>query len=211
MARWIGQNAPMNDKAMSGADGGGLSFAQTALLVIDVQMAFVHMDDAGTPRSTPGAESNIARLLAAFREAGGRVVHIHHHSHQDGSPFTAGLPGNLVQEFAKPLAGEVLYVKHVNSSFIGTSLEADMRRAGVEHLVLCGATANQCVETTARMAGNLDFDTLYICDGVWAYGNTGPDGREHSPEDVLSLSLSNLDGEFATIVTTDDVLAALRP
>ena len=79
MARWIGQNAPMNDKAMSGADGGSLSLAQTALLVIDVQMAFVHMDDAGTPRSTPGAESNIARLLAAFREAGGRVVHIHHH------------------------------------------------------------------------------------------------------------------------------------
>lgn len=195
---------------MSG-EGGDLSLAQTALLVIDVQMAFVHMDEAGKPRSTPGAEDNIARLLEAFRAAGGRVVHIHHHSHQEGSPFTAGLPGNLVQEFAAPLTGEALYIKHENSSFIGTSLEADLRAAGVEHLVLCGATANQCVETTARMAGNLGFDTLYIADGVWAYGNTGPDGRTHSPDDVLSMSLSNLDGEFATIRTTDEVLAAIRP
>ncbi len=210
MAGRIGHNAGMNDKAMSAA-GGSLSLAQTALLVIDVQMAFVQWDEQGRARSTPEAENNIARLLAAFRAAGGRVVHVHHHSHEEGSLFTAGLPGNLVQESAKPLAGEALYVKHVNSSFIGTSLEADLRWAGVERLVLCGATANQCVETTARMAGNLGFDTLYVSDGVWAYGNTGPDGRQHSPEEVHLLSLSNLHGEFATVISTEDVVAALQP
>lgn len=185
--------------------------AHTALLVIDVQMAFVEMDHAGKARSTPEAESNIARLLAAFRDAGGRVVHIHHYSHEEGSPFTAGLPGNLVQEFAKPLGGEALYIKHVNSSFISTSLESDLRAVGVEHMAMCDATANQCVESTTRMAGNPGFDALYVADGVWAYGNVGPDGREHSPEDVLSLSLSNLHGEFATVLSTEDILAALVP
>ena len=188
-----------------------LNLAQTALLVIDVQMAFVHRDEQGARRSTPLAETNIRRLLDRFRKAGGRIVHIHHHSHEDGSPFAAGLPGAAVQEFAKPAPGEALYIKHVNSGFIGTSLEADLRHAGVEHLVLCGGTANQCVETTARMAGNLGFNTLYVADGVWAYGNIGPDGREHSPEDVLSISLSNLQGEFATVLSTDELLNSLRP
>ena len=159
-----------------------LRFSKTALLVIDVQMAFVHRDARGVPRSTPMAESNIRRLLDTFRKAGGRVLHILHHSREEGSPFVASLPGAVVQEFAKPAPGEAVYIKHVNSAFIGTGLEADLRREGVTHLVLCGATANQCVESTARMAGNFGFDTLYVSDGVWAYGNTGPDGREQVAE-----------------------------
>jgi len=33
-------------------------------------------------------------------------------------------------------------------------------------MVVCDATANQCVESTTRMAGNLGFDALYVADGV---------------------------------------------
>jgi nicotinamidase-related amidase len=114
-----------------------------------------------------------------------------------------------LREFAEPAPGEAVYIKHVNASFVGTSLEDDLRRAGVERLILCGATANQCVESTARMAGNLGFDTFFVSDGVWAYGNTGPDGREHSADDVLPLTISNLHGEFATIRSTEEILALL--
>ena len=185
--------------------------ARTALLVIDVQMAFVHIDEGGLARSTPQAESNIRRLLEKFRDGGGRIIHIHHHSHEPGSPFTASLPGALVQAFAQPAPGEAVYIKHVNSAFIGTSLEGDLSRDGVEHLILCGATANQCVETTARMAGNLGFDTLYASDGVWAYGSTGPDGRAHGADEILSVTLSNLHGEFATVLPADELLAMLGP
>ncbi|MGI9462563.1 MAG: isochorismatase family protein, partial [Aestuariivirgaceae bacterium] len=147
-----------------------LNFANTALLIIDVQMDFAFRAEAGVPRTTPLAEDNIARLLAVFRAAGGRIIHIHHHSTEKGSPFTAGLPGAEVQEFVKPQAGEAVYVKHVNSGFIGTSLESDLRRDGITHLIMCGGTANHCVETTARMGENLGFDVLYLADGVWAYG-----------------------------------------
>ena len=181
-----------------------------ALLVIDVQMEFAFRAIAGLPRTTPMAEANITLLLEAFRTAGGRLIHVHHHSHEDGSPFTAGQHGAEVQAIARPLTGEAVYIKHVNSAFIGTSLEADLRRDGVQQLVLCGGTANHCVETTARMAGNLGFDVLYVADAVWAYGNTGPDGREHSAADVLSATLSNLHGEFATVVKTDDILQRMR-
>jgi len=187
-----------------------IDLAKTALLVIDVQMAFVHRDADGAARTTPTAENNIQRLLDRFRSAGDKTVHIHHHSYQEGSPFIAGLPGAEVLEFAAPNGSETVYIKHVNSSFIGTNLEDDLRRDGIEHLVLCGATANQCVETTARMAGNLGFDTLYVADGVWAYGSIGPDGREHKIEDILSITISNLHGEFATVLSTDEVFNLLN-
>jgi len=191
------------------ARGEPVELSKIALLLIDVQMAFVHRDAAGEPRSTPLAEGNISRLLDGFRNAGGRIVHIHHHSRQAGSPFITGQPGAVVQEFAEPAPGEAVYIKHVNASFIGTSLEDDLRRAGVERLILCGATANQCAESTARMAGNLGFNTFFVSDGVWAYGNTGPDGREHSADEVLSLTIGNLHGEFATIRSTEEILALL--
>ena len=187
-----------------------ISLATTALLLIDVQIAFMERDEEGIPRSTPSAEVNIGRLLEHFRESNGHVIHVHHHSLEEDSAFRADRPGSRVQEFAAPSDNEVLYVKHANSAFIGTTLEEDLRQRSLTHLVLCGGTANHCVETTCRMAGNLGFDVFYVSDAVWAYGGTGPDGEVHTPEEVLSMSLFNLDGEFATPLMADQILAEIE-
>lgn len=183
---------------------------KTMLLVIDVQMAFAVRDQNGANRSMPGAEANISELLTGFRNAGLPVIHVHHHSRVEGSPFAKGLPGAQVQGFARPAAGEKIVLKGENSAFVATGLEADLRAARVTRLVICGATANHCVETTARMAGNLGFDVDYVADAVWAYDATGPDGTYHSAEDVHSMSLCNLDGEFARVCWTADVLSRLQ-
>ena len=182
---------------------------KTALLVIDVQMALAHDDAAGTPRSCREAEQNVATLLAAFRKRGDIIVHIHHHALDPGDPFHADAPGSLVQQVAEPVDGETVMIKHGSSGFVGTSLEADLREAGIGRLVLCGATANHCVESTTRMARNLDFEPLYVSDAVWAYGAIGPDGIEHSPDQIHSVTLSNLEGEFATVLSTTEVLDRL--
>ena len=186
-----------------------ITLANTALLIIDEQMEFAHRREKGVPRSTPEAEDNIASILAHVREVHGTVVHIHHHAIEPGSPFTTGLPGAQVQPFVAPRDGEPVYAKHANSGFVGTSLEADLRAAGIANVICCGGTANHCVETTARHAENLGFGVIYLADGVWAYGATGPDGRTHSPEDVLSVTLSNIHGEFANVVQTAAAIAAL--
>ena len=180
---------------------------KTALLVIDVQMALAHDDAEGAERSCPEAEDNISRLLAAFRQRGDAVIHIHHHGTDPDDPFNANAAGSAVQPVAEPQEGEPVYIKHVSSGFIGTSLEADLREQNVERLILCGATANHCVETTTRMAGNLGFDAHYVSDAVWAYAATGPDGVSHSAEQIHSTTLANLQGEFATVVPTETVLA----
>ena len=179
---------------------------KTALLVIDVQMAFVHDDESGAERSCRGAEKNIGELMAAFRERGDTVIHIHHHGQDPSDPFHAGAPGAAVQPFAAPRDGEAVVIKNVASGFVGTTLEDDLKASGIERLVVCGATANHCAESTARSAGNLGFDTIYASDAVWAYGATGPDGIAHDANQIHSVTLANLHGEFATVMSTENIL-----
>ena len=180
---------------------------KTALLVIDVQMALAHDDAAGAERSCREAESNIAMLLKQFRERDDMVIHVHHHGLEKDDPFHADAPGAAVQPFAKPETGEAVYIKNGSSCFIGTSLEADLRAAGITRLITCGATANHCVETATRMASNLGFETFYAADAVWAYSATGPDGVTHSAQTIHSTTLANLQDEFATVMPTTALLA----
>ncbi len=180
---------------------------KTALLVIDVQMALAHDDAAGADRSCPQANENITGLLTAFRERGEKIVHIHHHGVDEDDPFHPDAPGAAVQPFAAPIDDEPVIIKKASSGFIDTSLDEDLRAAGVERLVLCGATANHCVESTTRHAAGLGFDALYAQDAVWAYGVTGPDGAEHSGEQVHSVTLSTVQGEFATVLPTAEILS----
>lgn len=184
--------------------------AATALLVIDVQKGFLEIEARGNPRNNLGAVSEISGLIAAFRAAGMPVIHIRHASLEPESVFRPDRPGYAVMDEARELPGEVVLVKHVNSSFIGTGLEAHLREHGIQTLVIVGITTNHCVETTTRMAGNLGFDARLVRDAAYTFDRTGPDGERHRAEAIHQMTLANLAGEFATIVTAGDVLAALR-
>lgn len=177
----------------------------TALLIIDVQKAFDEIEAAGNHRNNPNAERRIAELLATFRDKGVGIFHIRHASREASSRFRPGLPGYEAKEEARECPGEPIIVKHVNSAFIGTDLEPRLRNRGVTSIVIVGATTNHCVETTARMAGNLGFRALLVRDATWTFGRTGPDGDEHSAEEIHAVTLANLDKEFSEIVTTEEI------
>ena len=175
-----------------------------ALIVVDVQEALA--DPGGGERNNPQAESNITRLLAAWRSSGRPVRHVVHDSTEPDSQLRPGLPGNAIQAAATPEPTEPVYRKNVNSAFIGTSLESDLHQNGIDTLVVVGLTTNHCVSTTVRMAGNLGFTTYVVSDATAAFTRAALDGSQRPAEAVHSGALSDLHGEFATVIDTAEVL-----
>lgn len=178
-----------------------------ALLVIDVQQGF--LDASWGPRNNPDAEANSGRLIAAWRRDGRPIHHVHHVSRSPAGSFYAGSPGYEPKPEAKPAPGEPIHRKGVNSAFIGTDLEQELKRDGVDTLVIVGLTTNHCVSTTARMAGNLGFTTYVVEDATATFDRKGLDGTMRLAADVHAAALSDLAGEFAEIVRTDEVLQAI--
>jgi nicotinamidase-related amidase len=178
-----------------------------ALLVIDMQVGFD--DPAWGPRNNPDAEANVAALIAAWRAANSPVIHIHHDSPDPAGHMRRGTPGNAAKPEALPREGERAYRKSVNSAFIGTNLEADLRARGVETLAIVGLTTNHCISTTARMAGNLGFEAMVVADASATFDRANLDGTMRRAEDVHQAALSDLRDEFAQIVTTKWLIAAL--
>jgi nicotinamidase-related amidase len=177
------------------------------LIVIDVQRAF---DEPGWgERNNPGAEERIAAAIAGWRERGAPVVHVRHRSAEPGGTFVPGTPAFEFKPEAQPLDGEPIITKDVNSAFIGTDLEERLRAAGASTVALVGLTTDHCCSTTARMAGNLGFETWVLGDAMATFARAAPDG-ELIPADVMHrTALASLHDEFAEVIATDAALARL--
>jgi nicotinamidase-related amidase len=180
--------------------------ANTALLVIDMQIGFDDPDWG--PRNNPDAEAKAAALIAAWRGIGAPVIHVHHDSPHPTGRMRPGTPGNAPKPETQPGEGEPVYRKTVNSAFIGTNLEADLRAAGVDTLAIVGLTTNHCISTTARMAGNLGFKTFLAADATATFDRANLDGRVRPAAEVHNAALSDLQDEFAEIVSSEWLIAA---
>ena len=175
----------------------------TALLLIDVQVGVDVLEHWGGPtgrRNNPDAEQVMLDLLAAWRAAGRTVAFTRHDSREAASPLKFSLPTGAQKPGFEIGADDIVVEKDVNSGFVGTSLEIDLRRAGIDRLVVVGFFTNMCVETTVRMAGNLGFDTYLVPDACATTNRVGPDGSDHDPELVHQMTVANLHGEFGTAI-----------
>ena len=185
----------------------------TALLLIDVQKGVDVLQHWGGPtgrRNNPDAESNMLRLLAAFRQKGLTVAFTRHNSREAVSPLKFSLPTGDQKHGFEPLPGEIVVSKDVNSGFVGTDLEIQLRRKEISRLVIVGFFTNMCVETTTRMAGNLGFDTYLVPDCCATSNRIGLDGADYDPELVHDMTVANLHREFCTAITPGDVLGLLE-
>jgi len=181
-----------------------------ALIIIDVQQAIDHPQWAcWGPRNNPQAEDRIAQLLAAWRAAQRPIFHVRHMSCESNSPYRPYQPGNEFKSQVAPLQHERIVEKSTNSAFIGTTLEAELRRVGIEALIVTGVITNNSVEATARMAGNLGFTTIVVSDATATFARPDFNGVLRSAEEVHAMSQANLQDEYAAIMTTAEVLAAL--
>lgn len=177
-----------------------------ALILIDQQKGILHPRLG--PRNNPEAELRMLELLALWRHTARPVIHVHHLSRSPDSVFWPGQSGVEVQPRFEPLAGEWLVQKQVPDAFSGTRLEEDLRRAGVGQLVIVGVATHNSVESTARTAGNLGFDTWVVEDACFTFDKSDYFGNARSAAEVHAMSLGNLHGEYATVVDVKRILQA---
>ena len=178
--------------------------ANDALLVIDMQKGF---DDPrwGT-RNNPHAEANGLKVLNHWRVLGRPLFIVRHDSLSPESTLRPGQSGNDLKPGFAPEGDDRLVTKHVNSAFIGTDLEAQLRLAGITAVTLFGLTTDQCVSTTARMASNLGFATTLVEDACACFAQTSYHGDVVSAEVLHVAHVTTLLTEFARVVTTQDIL-----
>jgi ureidoacrylate peracid hydrolase len=198
-----------------------LDAKRTALVVIDMQVAFMA---PGKPSEVPMARAlvpNVNRLAAAMREAGGTVAWVLNtfteSVFEDWSSFLGGTYGGPISRqivdnlkegadghrlwpelAAAP--GDLFVQKNRFSAFLpgASDLEARLRERGVDTVVIVGTLTNVCSESSARDAMMRNFHVVFVADGNATYTDA-----------IHNASCNSLAITFVDLMTTDEVIARL--
>jgi ureidoacrylate peracid hydrolase len=196
--------------------------ARTALIVVDLQNAFMLPDVAHTLcEMAPKIVPNVNRLAQALRAAGGTVVWVRTTATEETlrswSTFyelltpeaqrrrlDALAEGSTGHDFWSGLdikPQDVIVTKLRYSAFIqgSSDLAAQLRARGIDTVLITGCVTNVCCESTARDAMMLNFRTVMVSDG-----NAAANDQEHAN------SLAAFYLNFGDVLTTDQVIAGLR-
>ncbi|WP_245957908.1 isochorismatase family protein [Marinomonas piezotolerans] len=85
-------------------------------------------------------------------------------------------------------------------AFINNELDNVLNRLGTDEIVFVGVATNNSIEATARTGGNLGYEVFVVEDACFTFAKTDYFGTLRSTDEVHSMSLANLDGEYATVV-----------
>jgi nicotinamidase-related amidase len=180
-----------------------------ALLLVDIQKAFLEKDYPGLIRNNENAEFICGKILKKWRTLDLPIIHVRHSSTNPESKLHKSRPGFEFNDYVTPLETEIVLIKEVNSAFIGTNLENILIKSHIDTLVIVGMTTNHCISTTVRMSGNLGFDTYLISDSTACYNTKGMNGEIIDCNTIYNSALASLQEEFATVIDSKELFDIL--
>jgi nicotinamidase-related amidase len=184
-----------------------LDLTNAVLLPIDMQRAF---DAKPWPnRWNHDVDKNGRAVLAAWRVTGRTVVHARHDSAEPGSTLRPGQIGNQFREGFEPLAYERVVSKSVNSAFIATDLDLQLRRLGAKTIVTFGISTDMCVSTTIRTGANMGWSMILVEDACDCFDLPQRSGVSIPARQVHEVHVATLGFEFCKVISTADLLASL--
>ena len=195
----------------------------TALLVIDPYNDFISEGGKLWDRLKGVAEANqcvphMMQVLNAARNARLRIFYALHHRYRPGDyetwkyiapvqkaawsrkTFEYGTWGGEIRTEFTPQPGDIVALEHWGSSgFANTDLDLQLKRHGIDKLIVIGLIAHTCVEATVRFAAELGYEVTIVKDATADYSNE----EMHAALDI------NLPNYASAIVTTNEIVDSL--
>ena len=183
-----------------------------ALVIVDMQNDFVLEDASFRIQGAIGIAENIRMILDEFRKREWPIFHVMKVHKKDGSdieitrkerfgktPYVVdGTRGAQIIDELKPRSGEEIIRKTRMDSFFRTKLDAELRKCGVDELVIAGIQTANCIRSTAVTAVALDYITTVVEDATAA----------PTPE-IHRANIFDMKNMGIEIIKTEDLLAQL--
>ncbi len=195
---------------------------RSALVVIDMQVAFL---EPGAPAEVPMARTivaNINRLADTLRVAGGTVAWVlitftpsifdewsaffgrmfpGPAARQVVDQLTEGSSGHRLWPDLRTAPGDLVVKKNRFSAFLpqASDIEDRLRARGVDTVIIVGTLTNVCCESSARDALMRNFNVIMVGDGNATHTDA-----------LHNASLSGLALSFCDVKDADDAIAKLR-
>jgi nicotinamidase-related amidase len=170
----------------------------TALLVIDIQDSFKISAERWESRSNRVFEEKVTKLVATFREASLPIYFVLHNDSDPG--FRAGDPEVRLMDFLDKRESDPLLTKNTRNAFTSTDLHQRLQATGIDKVVVCGISTEQCCETTTRVAADLGYDVDFVTEATATF----PIGTL-STDAIIERTEAVLRGRFARIATVDQI------
>ncbi|YBV97034.1 hydrolase [Phyllobacteriaceae bacterium JZ32] len=184
---------------------------KTALVLIDLQQWTLGMPMA--PYTADQVVGNAARLAGKLKEAGSLLILVRvgfSSDFADAPPADVDMPISRPQggmtdgamEFAREIAAlkaDVVITKRQWSAFFGTELDLQLRRRGIDTIVLGGVMTNFGVESTARDAWQLNYSVIIAEDVAASF-----------EEGMHRFAIEKVLPRVSRISSTDAILASVK-
>lgn len=169
----------------------------TALVIIDMQQGM--FTDTVAPHHGEEVLQRCVDLLKRARAAGTPVFHVQHDG-PEGDPLHKGTPGFPHHPDVAPKTGELVIVKQNISAFHGTDFHEQLKKKGIDRLVVAGMQSDYCVDTACRAAKALGYSIVLAGDA-----HTTFDNKVLAAERIVAHHNATLDGAFVELAKSADI------
>jgi biuret amidohydrolase len=202
---------------------------KTALVVIDMQNAFVHPQGLFYVPAGIGLVPKINQVVGLCRERGILINWVVRHANRrdgldigyerDLYPIMVGHPAaytedgwgaQMIPELDVDHDKDLIVPKTRYSAFISGSSNLDrlLRYHGRDTVIIMGVATNICCGTTARDAMMLDYKVIFASDGNAAFDESVMGSK--TPSIIQQAELMTLRACFAMVCTTDELIGELN-
>lgn len=192
----------------------------SALLIIDMQNAFIHREGSLSKMGLDTSRTSIViepikQLKKEFKAQNRPVIYIQHVHRPDrtdagliarvfppimdlGHCFEGTWDAEIIEQL-KPEADDYIVRKHRFSAFFNTQLENMLQELSVETLVVTGIATNVCVESTIRDAFYRDYNVFVPREATASFTIEQEQG-----------SFGNFAFAFARVTSVEELLSDLK-